>query len=111
MSRGTIPGRSRNRRDARSTALHAHPDGGLAQRAIAPEPSTRLCLDDDALHNLHRLATRCEALFDGPQNIEWAFVGPDLYLLQSRPVTRVGGHDGWARKIGTLADATRLGRT
>lgn len=76
------------------TALHAHPEGGLAERAIAPEASTRLCLDDDALHELHELAARCEALFEGPQDIEWAFAGRALHLLQSRAVTRAGGRDG-----------------
>jgi pyruvate,water dikinase len=47
------------------------------------------CLSDGALHALHRLASRCESLFEGPQDIEWAFAGADLHLLQSRPVTRV----------------------
>ncbi|MBZ0233326.1 MAG: hypothetical protein K8M05_13435 [Deltaproteobacteria bacterium] len=34
-----------------------------------------------------RLRARCEQLFGGPQDLEWAFSGDRLHLLQSRPVT------------------------
>lgn len=33
------------------------------------------------------LARRAEAAFGVPQDIEWAFDGPRLYILQSRPIT------------------------
>lgn len=41
------------------------------------------------LHSLTALLRRVEALFDGPQDVEWAQVGDQLLLLQSRPVTTV----------------------
>jgi pyruvate,water dikinase len=59
------------------------PTGAVLERAPG-------LLDDDALHELHLLAARCEALFDGPQDIEWAFAGARLHLLQSRPITPAG---------------------
>ncbi len=34
-----------------------------------------------------RLARRCSAIFSSPQDIEWAFEGDRLVLLQSRPIT------------------------
>ncbi|HUR18406.1 MAG TPA: PEP/pyruvate-binding domain-containing protein [Acidimicrobiales bacterium] len=44
------------------------------------------------LRSLSRLADRVAGVFGGPQDVEWAF-GEDgtLHLLQSRPITAVGG--------------------
>jgi pyruvate,water dikinase len=46
------------------------------------------CLDDRQLGMLDALAGRCEALFPGAHDIEWAFSGGRLYLLQRRSITR-----------------------
>ena len=45
-------------------------------------------LSEAQLLALDRLATDCEALFGGNQDLEWAFVGDRLYLLQCRPISR-----------------------
>lgn len=39
------------------------------------------------------LGTRLEKEFNCPQDIEWAIAAGKLYLLQSRPVTTLSGHD------------------
>jgi pyruvate, water dikinase len=59
-------------------------------RACAVEPDRRHvpCLDEVRLRMLDALATRCEACFDGAHDIEWAFAGGRLFLLQRRAVTR-----------------------
>ena len=36
---------------------------------------------------LAQLASRCEQIFGGPQDLEWAVANGRLHLLQSRPVT------------------------
>ena len=47
-------------------------------------------LTDDLLRQLSRTAIDIEKLHGGvPQDIEWAVVDEDLYLLQSRPVTNL----------------------
>ena len=47
-------------------------------------------LTDDMLRQLSSTAIDIETLYDGvPQDIEWAVVDKDLYLLQSRPVTNL----------------------
>lgn len=56
---------------------------------VAPEDVTRLSLSDDQLLALHRLAHQCETFFGAPQDLEWAFAGGELHLLQSRPITTV----------------------
>jgi hypothetical protein len=49
----------------------------------------RLCLDDAQLVELHRLAERCNEAYGPDRDIEWAFAGGQLYLLQCRAITRV----------------------
>jgi EmrB/QacA subfamily drug resistance transporter len=63
------------------------PGGGVIERPVAPADISRLSLQDGHLTELHLLAQRCEAFFQRPQDIEWAFEGETLYLLQSRPIT------------------------
>jgi phosphoenolpyruvate synthase/pyruvate phosphate dikinase len=46
-----------------------------------------LCLNDNHLIALNRLAERCEAVHGGPQDLEWAVAAADLFLLRRRPIT------------------------
>ena len=46
-----------------------------------------LCLDDAQLGALLALALRCDVVFGGSHDLEWAFVGTRLYLLQRRTHT------------------------
>ena len=57
---------------------------------VAPELVERLCLDDNQLAQLNGLADQCEEIFGPARDIEWAFAGEQLYLLQCRAVTRAG---------------------
>lgn len=72
-------------------AIRALPGGGTRTEELSPEDAERLCLDDGQLEALNRLAGRCEEVYGGARDIEWAFAGGKLYLLQCRPVTRAGG--------------------
>lgn len=44
-------------------------------------------LSESDLSQLHELALRVEDVCGEPQDIEWAFEGDELYLLQARPIT------------------------
>jgi len=66
------------------------PQGGTVEEDVAPELVEQLCLDAGRIADLTRLADRCEALYGPARDIEWAFAGGELYLLQCRPVTRAG---------------------
>ena len=70
--------------------IRALPEGGTREEDVAPELVEQLCLDDDQLADLCRLADRCEAVYGRARDIEFAFAGGDLYLLQCRAVTRAG---------------------
>lgn len=61
---------------------------GMTESAVDEADQTRPCLDPDDLAALEELAARCEAVFPGAHDIEWAFVERHLFLLQRRDVTR-----------------------
>jgi pyruvate,water dikinase len=65
-------------------------DGAGATRE-APVEDARArqpCLDGRQLVALERLAAQCERVFAGARDLEWAFAGEKLWLLQCRAVTR-----------------------
>ena len=69
-------------------AIRSLPEGGTVEEEVAPELVERLCLDDDQIAALNRLAGRCEEVYGPARDIEFAFAGGELYLLQCRAVTR-----------------------
>jgi pyruvate,water dikinase len=71
-------------------AIRAAADGGTVEERVAPELVEKLCLNDDQLAQLNTLAEKCEQVFGGARDIEWAFAGGKLFLLQCRAVTRAG---------------------
>lgn len=83
-------GRIVERRAAiKEAAIRAVPNGGTAEVPLSPEDASRLTLTDDQLAALHELAKQCETFFGGPQDLEWAIANGELFLLQSRPITRM----------------------
>jgi pyruvate,water dikinase len=69
-------------------ALRGAAEGGTVEEKIADDLVTAFCLSDEMLADLHGLAVRCESFFGKGLDIEWAFAGETLYLLQCRPITR-----------------------
>jgi pyruvate,water dikinase len=63
---------------------------GLAERAVEEGEADAPCLDDAEVGAVVALGQRCDRLFGGPQDIEWAVAQGTLWLLQSRPVTTGG---------------------
>jgi pyruvate,water dikinase len=63
------------------------PEGGTREAEVPAELVRALCLGDKQLRELHALAMKCEKAFGGAQDLEWAFTGGTLYLLQRRAVT------------------------
>ena len=67
------------------------PDGeDLRVELSASEGSARVLSDEEVLE-VARLGLATEAHYGSPQDIEWAMAGGRTYLVQSRPVTAVGG--------------------
>jgi pyruvate,water dikinase len=74
----------------KSIAFRTLSQGGTVEEEVAPELVERLCLDDDQLGDLTRLADRCQHVYGPARDIEWAIADGTLYLLQCRAVTRAG---------------------
>lgn len=94
-----IPDRFRIRRDGvvlerqpgvKDRALRPALGGEAVEEPVEGDAVTRLCLDDGQLHQLHELGRRTESVFGPGRDLEWAFAGAQLLLLQSRPLTTVG---------------------
>jgi pyruvate,water dikinase len=68
-------------------AVVPRPRGGTDTVAVPPERVHRPCLDTGHLAALAALARRCDEVFGGPSDLEWALVGDHLALLQRRPIT------------------------
>jgi len=71
-------------------AIRAATDGGTVEETVAPARVEALCLDDEQLSQLNALAVKCEEVYGPARDIEWAFAGGQLFLLQCRAVTRAG---------------------
>ncbi len=46
-------------------------------------------LSDNQINELIKTGKKIEGLFNGPQDIEWAYENGQLYILQSRPITKI----------------------
>jgi EmrB/QacA subfamily drug resistance transporter len=73
----------------KEVAIRFAPEGGTREVPLDIIDATRLTLTDDQLLALHELASRCETFFGAPQDLEWAIAENTLFLLQSRPITRM----------------------
>jgi hypothetical protein len=72
-------------------AIRSAPDGGTVDEDVAPDLVESLCLSDEHLRTLSDLAADCERVYGAERDIEWAFAGGQLYLLQCRAVTTSAG--------------------
>jgi pyruvate,water dikinase len=72
---------------SKETEVRALPGGGTAVERVGEERQTRFCLPGERLRSLDDLASRCERIFGPALDIEWAFAGGRLFLLQCRPIT------------------------
>jgi pyruvate,water dikinase len=69
-------------------AIRSLPEGGTFEEQVPADRVEALCLGDRELTALNRLASRCEEVYGPARDIEFAFAGGELYLLQCRAVTR-----------------------
>lgn len=74
----------------KKVAVRPQSDGGTSEVEVPSDLVERLCLDDDQLAALSDLADRCEGVWGLSRDIEFAFAGGRLHLLQCRAVTRAG---------------------
>jgi pyruvate, water dikinase len=61
--------------------------GGTEERALSDDEGGAQKLDEDQLRALARIGDDLEQRLGGPQDIEWALEGGEIFVLQARPVT------------------------
>jgi pyruvate,water dikinase len=61
--------------------------GGTVTVELDEATATSRVLTDDEIARLAAVGRDLEEALGGPQDIEWAYVGDDLFVLQSRPIT------------------------
>jgi pyruvate,water dikinase len=70
--------------------MERDPDTGeTIEREVSDPKRTARVLDDEELSSLVALGRRVEDHYGTPQDVEWAIVDGDVYMLQSRPITTI----------------------
>jgi len=105
-------GRVREERlGAKEVELAASDDGGTSAQPVEADRRARLCLSHGQRLTLVRLADDIERRIGPRRDVEWAFDGDALFLLQQRPITELPPtvpDNVWTRRFGDeyLADYT-----
>ncbi len=93
---------------SKQTRIDQVPGGGTITTDVPERDRARQSLTDTQLLRLLALGERVEAHYQVGQDIEWAFAGDELYLLQARPITTSTTHPrGHAPVEGRIAPALR----
>lgn len=79
----------------RKSAILLKDSRGVRDVPLPESRQLQSSLSDEQCLAVARIAHQAQAFFGFPQDIEWAFSGPSLYLLQSRPVTFIP--ERWTR--------------
>jgi pyruvate,water dikinase len=107
-------------------AIEPRAEGGTTTRELTAEEAMRPVLLDAEVLELAELGVTIERHYAAPQDTEWAYdADGQVWMLQSRPVTTGGAHEGEplvhglgaapgsasgpVRRVATLKDAGQLG--
>ncbi len=84
--------------------LERDPNGGTRRSELTGAARTARVLTDEQLLELAELASRIEAHYGPPQDIEWAYQDGTAYILQTRPITTLdnGPFAGAGADTGTV---------
>ncbi len=80
--------------------------GQTVEREVPEDKRTQRVVSDDEIDELMGLGERVEDHYGEPQDVEWAIVDGEVYMLQSRPITTIDEDSGDAAEA-TGADASK----
>ncbi|MEU7875279.1 PEP/pyruvate-binding domain-containing protein [Dactylosporangium sp. NPDC049140] len=75
----------------------AGPGAPVVSGAVTPDEIIVTGAGPAEFRELVALGRRCEEILGRPQDVEWAIRGDRVWVLQSRPITRLGASPGRAR--------------
>ncbi|SDJ97716.1 phosphoenolpyruvate synthase [Natronorubrum texcoconense] len=83
--------------------------GETVEREVPADKRNARVLSDDEIATLVELGERVENHYDTPQDVEWAIVDGDVYMLQSRPITTIdeSGNGAEAPDASGVVDAAK----
>ncbi|MCX6843180.1 MAG: PEP-utilizing enzyme [candidate division WOR-3 bacterium] len=85
------------------------PTGSPVEQPVPCTRADKPCISDKDARKLARLALKVERVFGAPQDIEWAMAGPNLFILQSRPITTLGQPKLWEdRQVWSTTNAAEV---
>ncbi|RQH03390.1 phosphoenolpyruvate synthase [Natrarchaeobius oligotrophus] len=67
--------------------------GETVEREVPDEKREARVIDDEDIDQLVKLGERVEDHYGEPQDVEWAMVDGDVFMLQSRPITTIDETD------------------
>ena len=63
--------------------------GETVEKSVDPDRRNTRVLSDEEIEDLVELGERVEDHYDTPQDVEWAIVDGEIFMLQSRPITTI----------------------
>jgi pyruvate, water dikinase len=92
---------------AEKKVMHEKDDdtGETVEREVPDEKRTARVLSDDEIGRLVELGEHVEDHYDDPQDVEWAIVEGEVFMLQSRPITTIDDGDNGIEFADEAADA------
>ena len=78
---------------------HKLENGIIMQKKVDEKLSKKQVLTDEQILEVKELVQKMSEFFGRYQDIEWAYEGEKLYLLQSRPITTLGNRKNESGKI------------
>ncbi len=84
---------------AKKNVMHILENEKVIEKAIPENLISKQVLDDSEILKVKELVEKANNFFGRFQDIEWAFEGKKLYLLQSRPITTLGKKNSETAKI------------
>ncbi|MBN2464417.1 hypothetical protein JXD38_02165, partial [candidate division WOR-3 bacterium] len=85
------------------------PTGTVVEQPLPPARAEQPSMSDAVARKIALLALRVERVFGTPQDVEWAMAGPNLFLLQSRPITTIAPPKSWEdRQVWSTTNAAEV---
>jgi pyruvate,water dikinase len=78
----------------KSTAIRTGADRRDEVVSLSDEEAGARVLTDDQVHEVARVGLVIEDHYGSPQDVEWAYQGDELAIVQSRPITSSGAGSG-----------------
>ena len=88
-----------NKEIVKKNIMHILKKDKIIEKPIIGNLVTQQVLNDNEIFKVKELVEKANNYFGRFQDIEWAFEGENIYLLQSRPITTLGKKDNETSKI------------